>query len=176
MTKHEESTLNWPPTCPKDGVPLTLQGDGGFVAPYIHVNGNLHIRSNVGTVGSIPATVFTLTFSQPVNLSIGTTHFGDGNVREQLTFNSQGAGSMVGAIGAGGTVTGNNTSLLHAASADNSGGSPVSAVALGISTLEITLDGADERDIAGITMSIDVQISTVDSEKSSLGTVKALHR
>lgn len=158
------------------GLSVTVSGTAGFNAPYVHATGRLWFRSKLGTVGSIPPTVATFVFSQPVVVTLGVHHFGDGNVREQLTCGSLGGGPFSAVIGAGGTITGNNTSQVHLLSADSYGGSGGTVIGNGIQVLQMTLDGADERDIAGISMTMDIEALTVDAETTPLGSIKALYR
>ena len=158
------------------GLTIVITGSANTVAPYVHVNGNLHLRSTIGSVGSIPASVITFAFSQPVLLSMNVTHFGDGYIRESISFDSQGTGLFVGTVGAGGAITGQGSGLLEFLSADSYGGSPASVTAPGVSALTVVLDGADSNDIAGVTLGMDLEPAAVATVDATWSDVKSLFR
>ncbi|MCB1151827.1 hypothetical protein KDK88_09770 [bacterium] len=158
------------------GLDCLVTGSWNTVAPYVHSTGRLHLRSTLGSVGSIEPSIITFAFSRPVLLELGVFHFGDGFVREALTCDSQGTGIILGSIGAGGSLTGQGTNVLGLLSADSAGGSAATVSAPGISTLTLTLDGADANDIAGISVSMDVEAATVGNEDATFSAVKTLFR
>mgnify|MGYP007066194089 FL=1 len=158
------------------GLTVVITGSDNTVAPYVHVNGNLHLRSTIGSVGSIPPSVITFAFSQPVLLSMNMTHFGDGYIRERITFDSHGTGIFVGSIGAGGAITGQGSDLLEFLSADTYVGSPASVTAPGVSALTVVLDGADGNDIAGVTLGMDLEPAAVAAVDATWSDIKALFR
>ena len=107
---------------------------------------------------------------------MNVTHFGDGYIRESISFDSQGTGLFVGTVGAGGAITGQGSGLLEFLSADSYGGSPASVTAPGVSALTVVLDGADSNDIAGVTLGMDLEPAAVATVDATWSDVKSLFR
>ncbi len=157
------------------GLTCTITGNEMFRQSYIHVSGQLYLRSVDGTPGSIPAAVITFMFNQPVELSMDLNYFGDGHVAEQALFESFGPYGLTATMPAG-TVIGGGQEDLQLLSADSYAGSPASITAPALTGFRLTFDGNDANDIAASTLSMTVGADPVSTQKLDLQAFKALYR
>jgi len=157
------------------GLSATISGSSNVNAPYVHQSGLLHLRSVVGTPGDIAPAVITFQFNQPVEITMGLNYFGDGNIAEQATFESFGPHGFNGQI-PGGSVTSISEDSLLFESADTYQGSPATISSAALSGFTLILDGADENDMAGVTLSMGVSADPVGTQNISLQSIKAMYR
>ncbi len=136
------------------GLDVTVTGSAAFDAPYVHPDTQLWYRSDEGVAGQRPVTTLNFSFSQAVSFSSMVAFFGDAGVAERITYAADGVISA--SSGGSVSILDNMTSSVTARSG-NIGGNPTFTSA-GVQQLEISLDGDDANDLAGVTVSLDITV------------------